>query len=60
MYCLRYELTLKSTYLENDIHLNRRGHDVVGRELASFLVGEGFVIGNTQQNHSRDRALPPD
>ena len=27
MYCLRYELTLKSTYLENDIHLNRRGRD---------------------------------
>jgi lysophospholipase L1-like esterase len=27
----------ESTYLENDIHLNRHGHDVVGRELASFL-----------------------
>ena len=35
----------ESTYLENDIHLNRRGHEVVGRELASFLVREGFVIG---------------
>ena len=35
----------ESTYLENDIHLNRRGHYVVGRELASFLVREGFVRG---------------
>jgi SGNH hydrolase-like domain, acetyltransferase AlgX len=34
----------QSTYLENDIHLNRRGHEVVARELASFLVRERFVI----------------
>jgi lysophospholipase L1-like esterase len=34
----------EATYLENDIHLNRRGHDVVGRELASFLVDKGFVF----------------
>jgi hypothetical protein len=46
----------ESTYLENDVHFNRRGHDVVGRELASFLVGEGFVR-NPQQNRSHDRAL---
>jgi hypothetical protein len=36
----------ESTYLENDIHLNRRGHDVVGRELSSFLVMEGLVTGS--------------
>jgi lysophospholipase L1-like esterase len=47
-----------STYLENDVHPNRRGHEVVGRELASFLVGKGLVQ-NPQQSRSHDRALPP-
>jgi hypothetical protein len=49
-----------STYLENDVHLNRRGHEVVGRELASFLVREGFVEGNPQQNCAPDKPLSPD
>jgi hypothetical protein len=31
------------TYLENDVHLNRRGHQVIGRELASFLVRQGVL-----------------
>jgi lysophospholipase L1-like esterase len=50
----------QSTYLENDIHLNRRGHEVVARELASFLVRERFVIANRQQNRSREATLPPE
>jgi lysophospholipase L1-like esterase len=47
-----------STYLENDVHPNRRGHEVVGRELASFLVREG-LLQNPQQSRSHDRALTP-
>jgi hypothetical protein len=31
------------TYLKNDVHLDRHGHEVVGIELARFLVSEGLV-----------------
>ncbi len=33
-------------YLDNDIHLNRRGQELVGGELARFLVTEGLVAKN--------------
>jgi hypothetical protein len=35
-----------ATYLPNDIHLDRSGHDVVGRELAGFLAREGLAAAS--------------
>jgi lysophospholipase L1-like esterase len=33
----------EKAFLDNDVHPNRRGHEVIGAELASFLVREGLA-----------------
>jgi lysophospholipase L1-like esterase len=38
----------EKAFLENDVHPNRRGHEVIGAELASFLVRERLASTNTR------------